>query len=81
MNKKIKLTDLKVKSFVTALSEEEKAIAKGGAFTDILGDNVPQSISICPQGGANSMCKVGSICAPFQLTKYLTCEYCSKGPN
>jgi len=34
MKKKIKLADLKVQSFVTALTEEEKVIARGGDEID-----------------------------------------------
>ena len=76
MKKKIKLTDLKVQSFVTALTEQEKAIAKGGEFTDAL-SNIPFTFSVC----AISVCQIGATCTPYAVTKFDTCEFCTKPKN
>lgn len=73
MKKRIKLTDLKVQSFVTALTQEEKLIAKGGdemGFNDL----IPQTFSIC----GISVCQMGTVCTQIAETKMLTCILCKK---
>ncbi|HEX4887714.1 MAG TPA: pinensin family lanthipeptide [Luteibaculaceae bacterium] len=75
MKKKIKLTDLKVQSFVTALSEEEKVLAVGGeaaAPTTTTLQTPNQTFSLC----GYSACQMGTICTRIHETKLLTCIYC-----
>ncbi len=64
MKKKIKLTALKVESFVTALSEEEKALAKGGEGY-ITTAPVSQTPSVT---GCGTYCKFNGTCNTLSNT-------------
>lgn len=71
MKKKLKLNDLKVQSFITALSEHEKLAGKGGEILDVIGE-IPQTQSICL-----ITCGVGMICTIYNPdTKQLSCIGC-----
>lgn len=72
MKKKIKLTDLKVQSFVTALTEEEKHIARGGDYLDEVMAGIPQTFSIC----GFTICQMGTVCTQVVETRLYTCIYC-----
>ncbi len=71
MKKKIKLTDLKVQSFVTALTAEEKMIARGGAEDGSVLE-VPKTVSLC----GFSICQMGTVCTIIHETQLATCVLC-----
>jgi len=71
MKKKIKLADLKVQSFVTALTEEEKVIARGGDEIDRILE-IPKTVSLC----GFSICQMGTVCTFIHETQLVTCIYC-----
>ncbi len=72
MKKKIKLENLKVQSFVTALSEEERLIAKGGYIGEEVFDAIPKTMSLC----GFSICQMGTVCTIIHETQLATCIYC-----
>ena len=71
MKKKIKLADLKVQSFVTALTEEEKMIARGGEEAYNLFE-IPKTVSLC----GFSICQMGTVCTIIHETQLATCVLC-----